>query len=362
MHNKSSIRKFYRRSADLSGLPPGTLAQDELKTAAVGQTQLISVIEYNRDSVTEKKVSSFAGLAKSQDQNSVVWIDIDGISDTKILEEAGKEFEIHPLTLEDILNNTQRPKCDEFDKYLFITLKMLSLSNGQVEGEQLSIVLSGNCVITFQEKPGGDVFNPVRERIRSGRGRIRQTGADYLAYALLDAIIDNYFIILEEIGDRIETLENAVTGSPGRETITQINAVKRELIFLRKSVWPLRELISTLERAENTRFTPVVRVYLRDLYDHAVQAIDSIETFREMSSGMLDIYLSRLSIRLNEIMKLLTIMSSIFIPLTFIAGVYGMNFEHMPELKWTYGYLMVWLLFLAIPVGLLIFFRRRKWL
>jgi magnesium transporter len=288
---------------------------------------------------------------------------LDGIHQVEILEQLGECMGVHPLVLEDILNTDQRPKLEDFDDYLFIVLKMSHYDdqNGEMEVEQISLILGPNYVVSFQERPG-DVFDPIRERITNGRGRIRKLGADYLAYALIDAIVDHYFVVLEQIGEKIEFLEEELITDPTPETLQTIHNLKREMIFLRKSVWPLREVVGGLERRESPLIGESIAVYLRDVYDHTIQVIDTLETFRDMISGMLDIYLSSVSNRMNEVMKVLTIIATIFIPLTLIAGIYGMNFKHMPELEQPWGYPVVWGVMLATAIVMLIYFRRKKWL
>jgi magnesium transporter len=265
--------------------------------------------------------------------------------------------------LEDILHTGQRPKFEDFEKYIFIVFKMLYFDeNGDdILEEQISIILGSNYVISFQEKEG-DVFNPVRERIRAGRFQIKKRKIDYLAYALIDAVVDNYFLILEKIGEKIEDLEEELLDNPTPETLQTIHHLKRKLISLRKSVWPLREVIGGLERGESALFHKSTSIYLKDVYDHTIQVIDTIETFRDMVSGMLDMYLSNLSNKMNEVMKVLTIIATIFIPLTFIAGIYGMNFEFMPELKWHWGYFLIWGLMIVVGIAMVFYFRRKKWL
>jgi len=260
---------------------------------------------------------------------------LDGIHQLDNIEKIGEHFKIHPLVLEDIMNTGQRPKMEDFNDYLFIVLKMLSYDEeeNETKTEQVSLILSSKFVISFQESEG-DVFDPVRERIRSDRGRIRKMGVDYLAYSLIDAIVDNYFMVLEKIGEKIEDIEDELVKNPTPEVLHTIHRLKRELIFLRKSVWPLREVISRLERWESPLIDKSIDIYLRDVYDHTIQVIDALETFRDMLSGMLDIYLSSLSNRMNEVMKVLTIIATIFIPLTLISSIYEMNFKYMPELDW----------------------------
>jgi magnesium transporter len=267
------------------------------------------------------------------------------------------------LVLEDILDTTQRPKMEDFESYIYFALKMLYQpeKNSEIIVEQISLILGNNFVISFQESEG-DVFNPIRDRIRSNKGRIRKMGSDYLAYALIDAIVDNYFVILEKIGDKIESIENKLIEDPSPENLQTIHYLKREMIFLRKSVWPLREVISVMQRSETELICKSTEIFLRDVYDHTIQVIDTIETYRDMISGMLDIYMSSVSNKMNEVMKVLTIFAAIFIPLTFIAGIYGMNFEFMPELHWEYGYLMVWIIIFVVGLSMIVYFRRKNWL
>ena len=293
----------------------------------------------------------------------VTWLDIDGVHQTNILESVGRQVNLHPLVIEDIHNTYQRPKVEDYEDYLYIVLKMISwdANSEQIQAEQVSLVLGKNYVLSFKEDPG-DIFDSIRTRLREGKGRLRKMGADYLSYALLDQVVDHYFIVLENLGEQIEDLEEGLVTSPDTSTIQNIHHLKRELIFLRKSVWPLREAISSLERGESPLFQPETLVYLRDVYDHTIQVIDTIETFRDMVSGMLDIYLSSVSNRMNEVMKVLTIIATIFIPLTFIAGIYGMNFVNMPELQWPWGYFVVWGVMIVIFIGMLIFFKRKRWL
>jgi len=275
----------------------------------------------------------------------------------------GNHFNIHPLVLEDIANTGQRPKMEDFVDYIFIVLKMLYYDDkeNETKAEQVSVVLGSNFVISFQESEG-DVFDPIRERIKSDRGRIRKMGADYLAYALIDTIVDNYFAILEKLGEKIEDIEDELVTNPALETLQTIHRLKREMIFLRKSVWPLREVISRLERWESPLINKSLDIYLRDVYDHTIQVVDSIETFRDMLSGLLDIYLSSVSNRMNEIMKVLTIIATIAIPLTVITGLYGMNFQFMPELQWRWSYPLVLLAMLTLGILMIRYFRRKKWI
>jgi len=323
----------------------------------------ITIIDYDEEKFQEKEVETIDEVFPFCDKSTATWINLDGIHQVDSIEKIGKHFKIHPLVLEDIMNTGQRPKMEDFNNYLFLVLKMLSYDEeeNETKTEQVSLILSSNYVISFQESEG-DVFDPIRERIRTDRGRIRKMGVDYLAYSLIDAIVDNYFMVLEKIGEKIEDIEDELVKNPTPEVLHTIHRLKRELIFLRKSVWPLREVISRLERWESPLIDKSIDIYLRDVYDHTIQVIDALETFRDMLSGMLDIYLSSVSNRMNEVMKVLTIIATIFIPLTLVAGIYGMNFKYMPELDWVWGYPMVYTVMLAVSAVMLVYFRRKKWL
>ena len=343
-----------------AGLPPGTIVfLGEKRSAKVK----LSVISYNEANFQEKEISNVEEACSFRKKPSVTWLNIDGVHQPEIIEQVGKSFDVHPLALEDIANTGQRPKMEDFDDYLFVVLRMLRFDekDDETKTEQISIIFGSDFVISFQEREG-DVFDIIRERLRSNKGRIRKMGADYLAYALIDAIVDNYFVVLEKRGETIEDMEDKLVVNPTSETLQILHDLKREMIFLRKSVWPLRDVISGLERSESPLINKLTFVYLRDVYDHTIQVMDSVDTFRDMLSGILDIYLSSISNRMNEVMKVLTVIATIFIPLTFIAGIYGMNFKYMPELGQTWGYPVVLILMLAIAVVLLIYFRRKKWL
>jgi magnesium transporter len=352
--------KTTKKRSSKAGLPPGTLVYLGGKKA---KSVRITYIDYYEQSFQEKQVSNIEECLKLKDTPTVSWINIDGIHDVELIEKLGKGFELHPLILEDILSTGQRPKFEDYEKYIFIVLKMLSYSDESqsVEVEQVGLILGPNYVISFQERIG-DVFEHVRDRIRNAKGRIRKMGADYLAYSLLDAIVDNYFVILERLGEKIESMEEEVVGDPTEKTIRQIHSLKREMISLRKSVWPLRELIGGLQKSESSLIKETTDIYLRDVYDHTIQIIDTIESFRDIVSGMFDIYLSSLSNKMNAVMKVLTIIATLFIPLTFVAGIYGMNFKYMPELEWRWAYPIVWLVMIAVAVVMLFYFRRKKWL
>ncbi|MCJ7769320.1 MAG: magnesium/cobalt transporter CorA, partial [Dehalococcoidales bacterium] len=309
--------------AKRAGLPPGTLTYLGDKKA---EKVKISLIDYDETQFQEEEVKTAEECFPFKNTPTVTWINIDGVHDIELIEKLGKHFDLHPLILEDIVNTQQRPKMEDSGNYIFIVLRMLhyDTKDSEVKSEQVRLVLGSNFVISFQESEG-DVFEPIRERIRKGKGRIRKMGADYLAYALVDAVVDNYFIVLEKLGEIIEGIEDKLIQAPTPETLQTIHSLKREAISLRKSVWPLRELISGLDRAETPLIHESIKIYIRDIYDHTIQVIDTIESFRDTITGMLDIYLSSVSNRMNEVMKVLTIFAAIFIPLTFIAGVYGMN-------------------------------------
>lgn len=351
--------RFFRRKKK-SGLPPGTLVYDGEERA---EKTRITVIDYDRNHMEEKVVQEASDCVPFRDKSSVTWINVDGLQDIDVIEALGSSFGAHSLVLEDILSTSQRPKFEDFDEYFFIVIKMLDYRDDieEVTAEQVSLLVGRNFVISFQERQG-DVFDPVRERLRKGKGRIIKKGADYLAYALMDVIVDNYFSILEKSGDRMEEMEDMVIEQPEPETLQKIREVKREMIFLRRSVWPLREVIGNLERLETGIVDKSTRIYLRDLYDHIIQVVDTIEGMRDMISGLQDVYISSVSNRMNEVMKVLTIIATIFIPLTFIAGVYGMNFEHMPELKYHWAYPAVWGVMVVVAMVMVLFFKKKRWL
>ena len=355
------MNRLAKRRSVKTGFPPGTLIHiGERKS---GQVR-IKIIDYSESSFQEKEAGRAEECFPFKDSPTVTWINVDGVHNVPLMEKLGGCFQIHPLILEDILNTDQRPKMDDMEQYIYIVLKMLDYDTKKDEiiAEQVSLVLGGNFVISFQEGSAGDVFDAVRERIRNSKGRIRKLGSDYLAYALMDAIIDRYFLILEKLGEKIETVEDNLISDPTPDTIHQIHQLKRDMIYLRKSVWPLREVIAALEKSGSELIHSSTEIYLRDIYDHTIQIIDTIETYRDMLSGMLDIYLSSISNRMNQVMKVLTIIATIFMPLTFIAGVYGMNFRFMPELGWRWAYPLVILVMLAVGAIMLVYFKRKKWL
>ncbi|MCX6564880.1 MAG: magnesium/cobalt transporter CorA [Candidatus Aminicenantes bacterium] len=342
-----------------SGLSPGSLVH-------VGRRKVdrprITLIDYDGEHFLEKEVESVDECFPFNLTSTVTWINVDGVHDPEVIEKLGKAFGLHPLILEDIMSTAQRPKLDDLETSFYVVARMVELSGRGTEivTEQLSLIFGKNFVLTFQEEPG-DMFDPVRERIRNGKGRIRKLGPDYLAYALLDAVVDHYFVVLENLGDRIETLEEELVKNPRQETLHRIHALKREMLMFRKAVWPLREVVAGIAREETPVIQASTNIFLRDVYDHVIQVIDNVETYRDMLAGMLETYLSSISNRMNEVMKILTIISTIFIPLTFIVGVYGMNFKFMPEIEWRFGYFLVWGVIIVVGVSLIRFFKRKKW-
>lgn len=350
-----------KRRSTKAGLPPGALIHIGDKLT---ESTRLTVLDYDETRAQEKEIRTVDECRSFKDRQTVTWVQMVGLEDTHKLEELGAVFGLHSLTLEDILNTDQRPKMEDFGEYIYVVLKTFYDTpdhRDDIAPEQISIVLGAGFVISFQERESA-LFNSIVERIMAGKGRLRKSGADYLAYSLVDTIVDHYFGILETLGERIEGTEEALIKSPSTETLQAIQHLKRKMLFLRKSVWPLRETINSLGRVESSLIHESSVIYFKDIYDHTIQVIDTIETFRDMLSGMLDIYLSSISNRMNEIMKMLTIIATIFMPLTFLAGVYGMNFKYMPELEWPWGYFIVLAVMITIAVSMLFYFRKRKWL
>ena len=349
-----------KRERKPAGSAPGSVVYvgDE-KTAPVRIKQLT----YSAQGFQPERVIAPNECRPGASGEGVAWYTVDGVHDVEILKTIGENFGLHPLVVEDIGNTTQRPKIEGFDGYAFIAAKMISYDDraNKIKSEHISIIWGHGFVVLFLQDPE-DLFAPIRQRIESEKGRIRSMGADYLVYALVDAVVDYYFHVLEEIGERIEQLEDEVVSNPTVRTLRSIHRVKREMISLRRSIWPMREIVNSMVRDESPLITDGVKIFLRDLYDHTVHVIDSVETMRDILTGTLDVYLSSVSNRLNEVMKVLTVMSSIFIPLTFIVGVYGMNFHHMPELAWRWGYPAVWGVMLSLSLALLVLFKRKKWM
>jgi magnesium transporter len=347
------------RGSAKAGLPPGTLIHiGERKT----ERSAIILIEYDEDCYREVPEATSDTAVTARKRSTTLWVNVDGLHETDVVGSFGTLFSLHPLTQEDILNTEQRPKIEQFDDYLYLVLKMLSTGEeGEICAEQVSIVLTDGAVLSFQESPG-DVFASVRTRLKGSKGRIRREGPDYLLYALIDAVVDGYFVVFDQLGERIEELEDEVIGNPDPSTLERIYALRRDLIYLRKSIWPLREVVGSLGRDGTGIIAEPTLIYFKDVHDHIIQVADTLETYRDMATGMLDIYLSSVSNRMNEVMKILTIIATIFIPLTFLAGLYGMNFAHMPELSWELGYPALLVFMLVIAVVEVLYFRRRGWL
>jgi magnesium transporter len=352
--------KFLKQYQEKVGLAPGTLVH-----IGTGKSESVKVtlIEYDENHFEESTIENIEEYMPFSDKPGIKWLDVDSVHQIELIESFGNQFGIHPLTLADIVNTKHRPKMEDYGEYIYIVLKMIDYDekNKSLLVEQVSVVFGNNFVITFQEHEG-DLFDPIRERLRNGVGKIRNYGADYLAYSLMDTIVDNYFVILEKVGEDIEDIEEELLNNPSQDTLRKIHDLKREMIFLRRSVWPLREITGLMQRGETKLINDSTQIYLKDIYDHTIQVIDSIEAARDMLSSMMDVYLSSVSNKMNNIMKVLTIIATIFMPLTFIAGVYGMNFENMPELKWSWGYPAVLLLMFFISITMFIFFWKKKWL
>lgn len=349
------------RKSKRAGLAPGTMVH--VGDKKVEKTK-ITVFEYNAMGFKEHQPTSAEELTGIRGRSSVIWINVDGISQVEVIEKIGKLFDLHPLTLEDIVNAHQRPKMELYPSYIYTVMKTLlwNESKEETEAEQISIVFGQDFVLTFQEREG-DAFGPIRERIRSDKGRIRRSGPDYLAYSLLDSIVDHYFAILERVGEKIEDLDRKVLMNPTKGCLVNLQRLKKEMLYIRRSIWPMRAVVGDLEKLESETLPLIhasTRLYLRDVYDHTIQLIETVETLRDVLSTMLEIYLSSVSHKLNEVLKLLAVISTIFMPLTFIVGFYGMNFKHMPELEWQYGYGYSIVLMAAVTVAMLYYFKRKK--
>jgi magnesium transporter len=353
------MKRFTTETYRKSGMSPGTLIH-------IGEKKIentrISFFDYDENSCFEKQDASLEEAAPLKSSPKSSWINMNGIHDPEIIEAIGKHFNIHALTLEDIMHTGQRPKIEEFDDYLYVVIKMLTHEKGSehIHSEQVSFVLGDHFLISFQENHG-DVFEGVRERLRKGKGRLRKEKADYLLYTLMDAIVDNYFLILESIGDDIESLEKEMLGDHQSKTLMSLHNIKQELIFFRRQVWHVRDFLNILEKEGKQNVQESTALFLRDLHDHTIQVIDAIEAYRDLLTGMQDLFLSNISNRLNEVMKILTIISTIFIPITFLAGVYGMNFKYMPEIAKPWAYPAFWLVVILSVLGMMVFFKRKRW-
>lgn len=322
----------------------------------------MTLINYSADYFEERVVQAINDILPYRDGNALTWVHCEGLANVEMIESIGQHFAVHPLVLEDILNTHQRPKFEEYEKYLFIVLKTLTCDqNLKVHHEQISILLFDTFLFTFREHTDM-LFNSIRQRIANTKGRFRALGTDYLAYAIMDAVVDNYFALSDTLEEAIEEIEVKLLDSPRTPTFATIQLLKRELVFTRKSISPLREVLLAVQRSESTLIQSKTQLFFRDVFDHTLRVIDTMDSYRDLINGMLDIYLSSVSNRMNEIMKVLTVFATIFIPLTFLVGVYGMNFEHMPELHWKWSYPIIWGFFFLIPAVLLIWFRKKKWL
>jgi magnesium transporter len=341
-----------------AGMPPGTLVHIGKRRAEEVRLRLL---EFDAEGINEEDVKALEELAPPKDKKSITWINVSGVHDVKVLEGLGSSLGLHPLVCEDIVNTEQRPKVEYYKDYLFVVLKFPRTGTQGVESEQVSLVLGPNYVVTFQEGEK-DTFWQVKERIEKTRARFFERGADYLAYALMDVVVDNYFVVIETFSEKIEFLEEKLLVDARPETLHEIHALKRNLIYLRKTAWPAREVINGLVREDSELIKDSVKIYLRDVYDHVVQIIDTIDTYRDIVSGMHESYLSIASNRMNEIMKVLTMVATVFIPVTFIAGVYGMNFKYMPELDMPWAYPVVVLVMALVGLGIILLFKKKRWI
>lgn len=356
---KTKKRITNKKRSKKVGLVPGTISYvGDVPNFEVNA----STFTYNASFYKENNKVALEEIGHQFSGDDVRWINFNGIHDAKVLEFIGQTFSLHNLVMEDIAHTVQRPKLDEFNNYQYIAVQMITFDSvsHQVEFEQLSIVVKDKTLISFQEREG-DVFEAVRERIRNNSGKIRKSSTDYLLYALLDTIVDHYFVVIEKIGDELDRIEVRILNGANDVEINELHSIKRELILLRKAIWPMRELISSISKSALVQNNENTALYYRDVYDHCIRAIDTLETYREMSSGLLDMYLSTLSNKMNTVMKTLTIISTIFIPLTFIVGVYGMNFKYMPEIEMPNAYAYVWGLMIFLGIIMIIYFRKKGW-
>lgn len=353
------MSKYAGHRSKKTGMSPGSLVHIGSRTA---DKVSVSVIEYDENSIKHIDVDDPGDLAYFRDSDKTSWVNIDGLHDASFLDTIGTVFGLHPLVMEDMLDTQQRPKIEDYGEYIFIAIKKMHIDkdSGNILTDHQSIVLGKGFVISASENKT-EIFAPISERLESG-GRIRKMGADYLVYSLLDVIIDNYSDVLERQGDKVEEVEDVLISKPVPDTLKRMNDIKKELLFIHKNIWPLREVTNLFERGESQLVQESTRFYIRSLYDHVVQAMDTTEVYREILSGLLDVYLSSISNKTNEIMKVLTMISTIFIPLTFLAGIYGMNFRYMPELEWRWGYFALIGVMTAVAAGMIAFFKKKKWL
>lgn len=364
------MRPRAKRRSTKAGLPPGTLVHIGEKKTAVSSVTLLDYDEsgVQEVDVTPSGVTAVDLAARVKAARGTVWVNLHGLGDTAMLEQIGACFGLHPLVLEDILNTEQRSKLEDYGDYLYVVLKTFDYEGvdgekkeQKIDSDQVSLVLGKNFVLSFLEA-NGIQFKSVRERLHSGKGQIRKSGADFLMYSLIDAIVDSYFVILERLDEKTEALETELIAHPRPGTLHSIYHLKREGVFLRKALWPLREVISSLQRGDSPLFNRSTLLYLRDVYDHTIHIIESVESLRDLTGGMLDIYVSSVSYRISTVMKVLTVITTIFMPLTLIAGIYGMNFQYQPGLDWHWGFFAVLGAMVAISAGMLALFRWKKWL
>lgn len=360
MNFKKGLSSFITSSrAKKSYLPPGNISFHV--NSNVENNTIVSVFSYNEAELTEKQELSVEQINNTIKSDRINWINVDGLGNKEKVKRISKLFDLHPLTIEDILNTDQRAKFEDYEDYIALVMRMIYYEEEELKTEQLCLILKTNTVISFQEQHG-DPFEAIRERIRTCKGRVRRMGADYLTYALIDAVVDSYFILLDKLGDKLDLLEHEVSHNPGKESIQKLQNFKRQLLLMRKLLLPTRELVLTMQKDENRFFGESTGIYLRDLMDHIVRVTETIETFKDIVVEMMENYRSYQSQRLNETMKMLTIISTIFIPLTFIVGVYGMNFEYMPELQQKWGYPAVMVVMAITGVSLVIYFKKKKWM
>lgn len=363
MAKKKKKRKkklFDQPHSKKAGLPPGSLVYVGDEEAALSTD--LTLISYDEKVFSENQSGQEKNLLKELNPNRVNWLNIEGLANPALIERTGKHFQLHPLVIEDILNTEHRPKVEVYDNYLFFTLKALhSIDHQDVSYEQLSFVLTADTVLSFQEKKG-DFFDELRKRLDTEQSKARKKKADYLFYRLIDIVVDNYFFVLENLGERIEELEDEVYTHPSKDSLHKIQKIKKELIYIRKAIYPLREAISKVTKDDTDLISEHTQHYFIDVYDHSIYVIDTVETYRDLISGLMDMYMTGLSNKMNEVMKVLTIIATIFIPITFIAGVYGMNFEHMPELQHQWAYPAVWIIMVLVALVMIMYFKRKKWL
>ncbi len=353
------MAKSLNYPSEKAGLPPGTLVHVGEGPA---QASRITLVNYGADHCEEHSVTSMNDILRYRETDATTWVHCEGLDMVEMIEAIGHNFGIHPLVLEDILNTHQRPKFEEYDKYLFIVLKTLTTDETlAVHHEQISILMFSTFLFTFREKADG-LFDSLKLRLTNAKGRMRALGTDYLTYVVMDTVVDKYFSLCDILEEAIEAVEIKLLGQPGTRTFTTIQLLKRELVFIRKAITPLREVLLTMQRSDTELIREKTQPFFRDVFDHTLRVIDTMDSYRDLINGMLDIYLSSVSNRMNEVMKVLTVFATIFIPLTFIVGIYGMNFDYMPELRWKWSYPILWGFFFLIPAALLTYFRKKRWL